>query len=104
MHGTRQDLPDLSSDYPLTLEQIADFQRDGHVLLHGVCAPRRPRLIAGSSPHVAYQHNTNTLPMEERSTYAKAFIQIGQCVAEEAEALRRYVLARRFAEGARGRS
>jgi hypothetical protein len=29
-------LPELASDYPLTKQQIVQFQRDGHILLRGL--------------------------------------------------------------------
>ena len=71
-----QSLPDLSSDYLLTSEQIAGFQRDGHILLRGVLSPEE---IAAYRPVIvdaADRYNTQTLPVEQRDTYGKAFLQI----------------------------
>jgi len=34
-----QQLPDLTGEYALTEDHIAAYQRDGHVLLRGVCSP-----------------------------------------------------------------
>ena len=32
-------LPDLAQDYPITNEQRDEYQRNGHILLHGVASP-----------------------------------------------------------------
>src|SRR5690348_16370923 len=89
------DLPDLSSDYPLTAAQIASFRHNGHVMLRGVCSPEE---IAAYRPVInaaAYGYSTETRSMEERDTYGKAFLQIMNLWRRD-EAVRRYVLARRF--------
>ncbi|HLK58511.1 MAG TPA: phytanoyl-CoA dioxygenase family protein [Chthonomonadaceae bacterium] len=95
MSNIALELPDLTSDYPLTEAQVAAFQKDGHILLRGVCSPEE---IAAYRPVInaaAYRYNTQTRPMEERDTYGKAFLQIMN-LWEVDEAVRRYVLARRF--------
>jgi ectoine hydroxylase-related dioxygenase (phytanoyl-CoA dioxygenase family) len=91
------DLPELSDTYPLTSEQTAAYQRDGHILLRGVCTPEEAEAWRAIITRVTYGHNTNTLPMEERTTYAKAFIQVGNLWGKE-ETVKHFVLARRFAQ------
>ncbi len=95
MSQTIADLPDLSSDYSLTPQQIADYQRDGHILLRGVCSPEEIAVYRRILTDAAYRFNTETRPMEERDTYGKAFLQAMNLWTQD-EAVRRYVLARRF--------
>ena len=90
-------LPDLSSDYPLTEAQIAAFQNDGHALLRGVCSPDEISIYREVLNRAAYPQNKETRPMEERDTYGKAFLQIMNLWVED-EAVKKYVLARRFAK------
>ena len=90
------DLPSLDAEYPLPPEQIAAFQRQGHTLLRGVCSPTEAAEYRKVISDAAYRYNTETRPMEERDTYAKAFLQIMNLWTRD-ESVRRYVLARRFA-------
>lgn len=95
--ATIGELPDLASDYRLSDEQIASYQRDGHVLLRGVCTPEeiaryRPVLNAA-----AYRFCTEHRSMEERDTYGRAFLQIMNLWVKD-DAVRRYVLASRFSK------
>lgn len=97
MTTTVDTLPVLESDYPLAPEQIADFQKNGCALLRGVCSPAE---IAAYRPVIndaAYRYNTQTLPLEQRDTYGKAFLQIMNLWRQD-EAVRRFTLARRFAK------
>lgn len=96
MSLTINELPDLSSDYPITSEQAAAFQRDGHILLRGVCSPEEIAVYRDVLNAAAYGYNTETRPIEERDTYGRAFLQIMNLWVKD-EAARRYVLARRFA-------
>ncbi len=91
------ELPSLSGDYNLTQEQISAFQRDGHALLRGVCSPDEVKAYREAISEAAYRFNTETRPMEERDTYAKAFLQVMNLWTRD-ERVRRYVLARRFAK------
>ena len=89
-------LPDLSTPYTLTPDQIASYQENGHIVLRGVCSPQE---IAAYRPVIAdatMRYNRQTLPLEERSTYGKAFLQITNLWQRD-EAVRQFVLARRFA-------
>lgn len=88
-------LPDLSAPYVVSSDQISSFQQNGHVLLRGVLsaeelAAYRPVLNAATD-----RYKTEQRPLEERDTYGKAFLQIMNLWVND-EAVRRYVLARRF--------
>jgi ectoine hydroxylase-related dioxygenase (phytanoyl-CoA dioxygenase family) len=90
-------LPDLSSDYPLTPEQVKTFQQDGCILLRNVASRQEVEAYRPSLRGTTYANNTNTKKMEERDTYAKAFIQIGN-LWERDPVCKRFVFARRFAK------
>jgi ectoine hydroxylase-related dioxygenase (phytanoyl-CoA dioxygenase family) len=90
-------LPPLDSNYPLTADQLAQYRRDGHILLREVAsqseaAAHEPFLTAAVN-----RFNTETRPLAERDTYGKAFLQVMN-LWERDEAVRPYVLARRFAK------
>ncbi|RAP75342.1 phytanoyl-CoA dioxygenase family protein [Paenibacillus montanisoli] len=91
------ELPQLDTDYPLTEEQIASYQRNGHIYLKNILSAEEigyyEPLIAGT----VREHNYQTKPVGERDTYGKAFIQICN-LWQMNEGVARYVLARRFAK------
>ncbi len=89
-------LPSLDSSYPLSAEQIAAFDRDGHILLRAVAAPNELAPYAEAIAAAADRYSTETRPLESRDTYGKAFLQIMNLWVKD-EAVRRFVLAQRFA-------
>jgi ectoine hydroxylase-related dioxygenase (phytanoyl-CoA dioxygenase family) len=91
------DLPDLSQEFVLSADRIARYRRDGHISLRGVASVAE---IAAYRPVIegaAMRHNTETRPLHERDTYGKAFLQIMNLWVKD-DAVRRFVLARRFAK------
>lgn len=89
-------LPSLESPYPLSAEQIAAYNADGHLLLRSVVsadelAPYREILTARTA-EFARQY----LPLEQRDTYGKAFIQFENLWQKHPE-VASFTLARRFA-------
>jgi ectoine hydroxylase-related dioxygenase (phytanoyl-CoA dioxygenase family) len=97
MSHSIETLPDLSSDYTLTPEQIGSYRQNGHVLLRGVCTLEEVAAYREALTAAAYRYNVETRPMEERDTYGKAFLQVMNLWVKD-EGVRRYVLARRFAK------
>ena len=97
MSDAVSDLPSLADDYALSPEQISEFQRRGHILLRGLCSPEEVAAYRKVISDATYRYNTETRPMEERDTYARAFLQIMNLWTRD-EAVRSYVLARRFAK------
>lgn len=69
-------LPDLSSLYPVTSAQKAEYQERGYVLLREVCTFDEIEAHAAVIRDTALTHSRETRPMEERDTYGKAFLQI----------------------------
>ncbi len=97
MSATVSPLPDLASEYALAPEQTAAFQRDGHVLLRGVCKPEEIAVYRQVINDATYSNNREARPLEERDTYGKAFLQTMNLWTRD-EAARQYVFARRFAK------
>jgi ectoine hydroxylase-related dioxygenase (phytanoyl-CoA dioxygenase family) len=94
--GAALNLPDLSSEYSLSSEQLSEYDRLGHVLLRGVCSSEE---IAAYRPLIvdaADRFNVETRPLEERDTYGRAFLQIIN-IWQRDEAVARFTLAHRFA-------
>ncbi|WP_308638502.1 phytanoyl-CoA dioxygenase family protein [Paenibacillus silvisoli] len=91
------ELPQLDSEYPLTGEQIASYQSNGHILLKNVLSADEINYYEPLIANTVREHNYQTKPVEERDTYGKAFIQICN-LWQMNEGVARYVLARRFAK------
>jgi ectoine hydroxylase-related dioxygenase (phytanoyl-CoA dioxygenase family) len=90
-------LPELATDYDLSQSQIEEFRRDGHILLRGVLSPDEMAHYRPAINSAADKFNWQTKPLEERDTYGKAFLQIQNLWVRD-EAVRKFVLARRFAK------
>ncbi|MDB6169483.1 MAG: Phytanoyl-CoA dioxygenase [Verrucomicrobia bacterium] len=69
--------PDLDSPYPLSTDQIEGFRRDGYVKLKNVLSPAVLHYYGPIITAETYRLNTMHLPIEQRSTYDKAFLQVG---------------------------
>ncbi|MDX1934170.1 MAG: phytanoyl-CoA dioxygenase family protein [Capsulimonadales bacterium] len=89
-------LPDLSSEYPLTDEQVAYFRENGHVFLPGVCTPEEVVAFAPIITDAAQRFAYPQKPMEERDVFGKAFTLIGG-IWNRDENVARFTRARRFA-------
>jgi ectoine hydroxylase-related dioxygenase (phytanoyl-CoA dioxygenase family) len=90
-------LPELTNEYPISPEQVAAYQRDGHIYLPQVLSSDELQAYRPVINRAADQFNTETRPIEERDTYGKAFLQIMNLWVKD-DAVRRYVLAKRFAK------
>lgn len=90
-------LPKLSSTYWLSAEQVAQFHRDGHILLHKVMskeeiAAYRPAILSARE-----KLGQEAVPLEQRNTYGKAFLK-GMNLWAHDGAVKSFVLSRRFGE------
>ena len=90
-------LPELKSDYKLTAAQIAQFQRDGHILLRGVMSPAEVAAFRPVFIKAVKDYNTEARPLAQRDTYGKAFLQVMNLWLRD-EDVKKYTLARRFAK------
>ena len=89
-------LPRLDVPYALSGHARRDFERDGHVLLRHVASPEE---VAAYRPVIREATLANTVekrPLNERDTYGRAFIQVGDIWNKNA-AVAGFTLARRFA-------
>jgi len=90
------ELPDLSHEYPLSADAIQQYQQNGHILLCAVASPAEIATYRSVIKDAALQYNTEKRALQERDTYGKAFLQIMN-LWERDEAVKRFVLAQRFA-------
>ncbi|MCH8979184.1 MAG: phytanoyl-CoA dioxygenase family protein [Armatimonadetes bacterium] len=88
-------LPDLSSEFALAPGMPEQFQRDGFVFLDQLCPQQELAPYTAVIEEVTMREAGELMPMAERGTYAKAFIQIGNLWRKD-ERVARFVLARRF--------
>jgi ectoine hydroxylase-related dioxygenase (phytanoyl-CoA dioxygenase family) len=89
------DFPDLSGEYALSQEEVASFRRDGHVLLRGVASADKVAAYRRPIAALVEQAARDRLPLDQRDTYHKAFVQIAN-LWETDEGVRRFTLAPRF--------
>ncbi len=94
MQATRSQL-DIDTHYQLTESQISFFRDRGYIKLKEVLSPEVLAYYGEEIEREVHQHNNNTLPMEERTTYQKAFIQIGN-LWEKSEVIKTFVLGKRL--------
>jgi ectoine hydroxylase-related dioxygenase (phytanoyl-CoA dioxygenase family) len=73
--ATRSGL-DLDSHYPLTPDQIRFFRQQGYIKLKNVLSPETLAYYGREISAKVLELNTMQLPMEQRTTYEKAFLQI----------------------------
>jgi len=90
-------LPELSADYSVSADQVASYQQQGHVALRGVASPEEVAAYRPILAEAVARYKTETRPLAERDTYGKAFLQVTN-LWERDEAVRRFVMARRFAK------
>lgn len=67
---------DLDEHYPLTAEQRAYFKENGYVKLKRVLQPETVEHYRREISEQVRRLNTLHLPMEQRNTYQKAFLQV----------------------------
>lgn len=100
-------MSDLDAAYPVSPAQIASFEAEGFVRLKGVFAPDTLAQYGAEITRMTMALNTQTVPMEERSTYDKAFLQVMN-LWEHGGAPREFVFGKKLARiaadllGARG--
>ena len=86
----------LNSDYPISCEQIAQYQRDGHILLEDVLDAAYIPPYREVIEETVAARNKETRALKDRDTYGKAFLQTTNLWEHNAR-VAEYVTARRFA-------
>jgi ectoine hydroxylase-related dioxygenase (phytanoyl-CoA dioxygenase family) len=87
---------DLDSEYTITPAQIERFQSDGYIKLKDVLSPEVLDYYGREITRQVLQLNKEDKPLEQRSTYGKAFLQIMN-LWTKSEVVREFVLGQRLA-------
>ena len=87
---------DLDRPYPISDAQLAAFRRDGFIRLKDVFNADEIREFGAEITRLTIALNTQTVPLEERSTYDKAFLQVMN-LWEQGGPAREFVFGRRLA-------
>lgn len=69
-------MTDLDTPYSLAAAQIAQFRRDGFIKLKHVLSPETLAHFGAEITRLTIELNTEQRPLEERSTYDRAFLQV----------------------------
>ena len=88
--------PDLNSEYPISDEQVKQYQSNGHILCKGLASHDEIVFYRQAILDGVDKLNTERRKMEDRDTYGKAFLQIFNLWRQN-DVLRKFVLAKRFA-------
>jgi len=87
---------DIDSHYALSEDQIAFFRERGYIKLKQVLAPEVLEYYGREISRMVQALNTQSLPLEKRNTYGKAFLQIGNIWAKS-EVVKEFVFGKRLA-------
>jgi len=87
---------DLDSEYTLSPEQVARFQKDGYIKLKNVLSPEVLDYYGKEITRLVLLSSKEAAPLEERGTYGKAFLQIMN-LWRKSEIVREFVLGQRLA-------
>jgi len=87
---------DLDRPYPLSDAQVAQFARDGFIKLKSVFDADELRHYGDEIARLTIALNTQTLPLAERSTYDRAFLQVMN-LWEHSGVAREFVFGKRLA-------
>lgn len=89
-------LPDLSSPYQVSREQIEEYQETGHIFLPQVCSEAEVSAYRKVIQDTAYDNFNENRDIKDRDTYGKAFLQTLN-MRFKSEGIRKFTLAKRFA-------
>lgn len=87
----------LNQPYTLSSEQIAFYRENRYIKLKNVFTPALLQYYAGVIAQKVKELNTMHLPMEQRDTYSKAFLQIMN-IWTKSEEVREFVFGKRLAQ------
>ena len=86
----------LDEQYALTNDQVAQYQRDGHILLDNVLAAEYIPPYKEAIEQTVAERNKETRALKDRDTYGKAFLQTTN-LWQHNGLVKEYVMAKRFA-------
>jgi ectoine hydroxylase-related dioxygenase (phytanoyl-CoA dioxygenase family) len=88
---------DLDSEYPLTNEQVSFYQENGFIKLKQVLSPGTLAHYGREISAKVKELNKLHIPMEQRNTYQKAFLQIMN-LWTKSEIVKEFVLSKRLGD------
>ncbi len=97
MEMSTQSVPGLDREYPLSAEQVTEFQANGHILLRELCPADLVGTYAKLFREAVAERSQHLKPFEERDEYGKAFVQIMNLWRED-ERYKQFVYSKRFAK------
>ena len=86
----------LGRKYPISDDQMAQYQRDGHILLDDVLPAEYIPPYHDAIVRTVAERNTETRALKDRDTYGMAFLQTTN-LWEHSDTVKEYVMAKRFA-------
>ena len=91
-------LPDLSSEYAVSAEQVNKFQQNGHLLLRGVVSPEEMTAYRSHIVDAAINYDREEEVLEQIAAGRQNGWRFVHNLWERDEVVRQFVLARRFAK------
>ena len=88
---------DVTSSYQLPEDAAACIARDGYIRLHGVLSPAAITHFESEITSRVLELNLGSVPLEQRSTYDKAFLQVTN-LWRRCQVVKQLVFSRRLAE------
>jgi ectoine hydroxylase-related dioxygenase (phytanoyl-CoA dioxygenase family) len=89
--------PTLDAPFPIQVSQVEQFTRNGFLKLTNVLDPETIERYGAAVTRGVVERNTMHLPLEQRSAYDKAFLQVENLWQHSAE-VREFVFGRRLAQ------
>ncbi len=96
MNNTLSPAVDIDSSYTIQPEQIARFHRDGYIKLKNIFTFEQLEYYRHEITRLVKELNHQSQPIEQRTTYGKAFLQI-QNLWCESELVKEFVFGKRLA-------
>jgi ectoine hydroxylase-related dioxygenase (phytanoyl-CoA dioxygenase family) len=96
MEATTQTDLDIDSPYSLSQAQIAFYQENGFIKLKNVLSPAVLAFFGKEFTRKVFELNTMYLPMAERTTYQRAFLQVMN-LWQKSELIKSFVFGKRLA-------
>jgi len=87
----------FNEPYQLSARQVDFFQTHGYIKLKQVLSPAALAYMDSTITHEVQRMNTQALPMDQRDTYGKAFLQIMN-IWTRSERVREIVFSKRLAK------
>jgi len=87
---------DIDSEYKISPEQVARFQRDGYIKLKNVLSPDVLDYYGKEITRTVFEQSKDYQPLEKRNTYGKAFLQIMN-IWRQNEIIKEFVFGKRLA-------